>query len=168
MSLLPVPAILRVPAGPGAIIGRHIPIPARRIVKTYRHNVTVHWGDTDPAQIVFYPNYFAWFDESARLFFDSVGLPWEMLMEKYGIVGLPIVEAKARFLAPCAFRDEIVVESQVSEWNDKTFKLSHAVLNRGLRSVEGYEIRAWTQRRQDDPTRLKAVSIPPEIKTAFE
>lgn len=137
-------------------------------MKTYRHNVTVHWGDTDPANIVFYPNYFAWFDESARLYFDSVGLPWETLMEKYGIVGLPIVEAKAKFMAPCVFRDEIVIESQVSEWSDKTFKLSHAVLNRGLRAVEGYEVRAWTQRRTDDPTRLKAVPIPPEIKAAFD
>jgi len=137
-------------------------------VKTYRHNVTVHWGDTDPANIVFYPNYFAWFDESSRLYFDSVGLPWETLMEKYGIVGLPIVEAKARFLAPSVFRDEIVIESAIGKWNDKTFEISHAVLNRGLRAVEGYEIRAWTQRRPDDPTRLKAVPIPPEIKAAFD
>ena len=137
-------------------------------MKTYRHNVTVHWGDTDPANIVFYPNYFAWFDESARLYFDSVGLPWETLMEKYGIVGLPIVEAKARFLAPSVFRDEIIIESAIGKWNDKTFEINHAVLNRGLRAVEGYEIRAWTQRRPDDPTRLKAVPIPPEIKAAFD
>jgi 4-hydroxybenzoyl-CoA thioesterase len=138
------------------------------LVKTYRHKVIVHWGDTDPASIVFYPNYFVWFDQSARMLFDSAGLPWESLMEKYGVSGLPIVEAKARFLAPCAFRDEIVVESHISKWNDKTFELSHAVLNRGLRAVEGYEIRAWTQRRPDDPTRLKAISIPAEIKAAFE
>jgi 4-hydroxybenzoyl-CoA thioesterase len=137
-------------------------------VKTFRHNVTVHWGDTDPASIVFYPNYFSWFDESARLFFDSVGLSWEMLMEKHGIAGLPIVEAKARFLSPSMFRDEIVVESQITEWNDKTFKISHAVLNKGQRAVEGYEIRAWVVRLGEDPTRLKAVPIPAEIRAAFE
>jgi 4-hydroxybenzoyl-CoA thioesterase len=137
-------------------------------VKTFRHNVTVHWGDTDPASIVFYPNYFSWFDESARLFFDSVGLSWEMLMEKHGIAGLPIVEAKARFLSPSMFRDEIVVESQITEWNDKTFKISHAVLNKGQRAVEGYEIRAWVVRLAEDPNRLKAVPIPAEIRAAFE
>ena len=124
--------------------------------------------DTDPAKIVFYPNYFAWFDESARLYFDSVGLPWEKLMEKYGIPGLPIVEAKARFLAPCRFRDEIVIESEISKWNDKTFEISHAVLNRGLRAVEGYEIRVWTNRHPEDPSRFRAIPIPAEIKAAFE
>lgn len=137
-------------------------------MKTFRHNVTVHWGDTDPASIVFYPNYFSWFDESARLFFDSVGLSWEMLMEKHGIAGLPIVEAKAQFLSPSMFRDEIVVESQITEWNDKTFKISHAVLNKGQRAVEGYEIRAWVVRLAEDPSRLKAVPIPAEIRAAFE
>ena len=137
-------------------------------MKTYRHKVVVHWGDTDPARIVFYPNYFAWFDQSTRLYFDSVGLRWEALMEKYGIPGLPIVEAKAKFLAPCLFRDELVVESHIGRWNDKTFEVSHAVLNRGVRAVEGYEIRVWSRRRAEDPNRLKAIPIPPEIRTAFE
>ena len=71
---------------------------------------------TDPAKIVFYPNYFAWFDESARMYFDSVGLDWDTLMQKYGIPGLPIVEAKANFLAPCVFRDEITIVTPV--WPD--------------------------------------------------
>ena len=137
-------------------------------MKTFRHKVVVHWGDTDPASIVFYPNYFSWFDESARLFFDSVGLSWEMLMEKHGIAGLPIVEAKAKFLSPSMFRDEIVVESQIIEWNEKTFKISHAVLNKGRQAVDGYEIRAWVVRLAEDGGRLKAMPIPPEIRAAFE
>ena len=137
-------------------------------MKTFRHKVVVHWGDTDPASIVFYPNYFSWFDESARLFFDSVGLSWEMLMEKHGIAGLPIVEAKAKFLSPSMFRDEIVVESQIIEWNEKTFKISHAVLNKGRQAVDGYEIRAWVVRLSEDGRRLKAMPIPPEIRAAFE
>jgi 4-hydroxybenzoyl-CoA thioesterase len=136
-------------------------------MKTYRHNVIVHWGDTDPAKIVFYPNYFAWFDESARLYFDAVGLPWETLMAKYGIPGLPIVEANARFKRPSLFRDEIVVETAIAEWHEKTFKVGHKVWNRGELAVEGYEIRAWTRPVPDDPKRLRAHPIPDEIKQAF-
>ena len=155
---------MRVPPKRGAIIQRL----RLEQVKIYRHNVTVHWGDTDPAKIVFYPNYFEWFDQSTRLYFDSVGLDWDSLVRKYGIVGLPIVEAKARFLAPCKFRDEIVVESRIGKWNDKTFEVNHAVVNGGVRAVEGYEIRVWAQRRPDEPDRLKAIPIPAEIRSAFE
>jgi 4-hydroxybenzoyl-CoA thioesterase len=137
-------------------------------MKVYHHKVIVHWGDTDPAKIVFYPNYFAWFDESARMYFDSVGLDWDTLMAKYGISGLPIVEAKANFLAPCLFRDEITIETSIGKWNEKTFEMRHAVVNRGVRAVEGYEMRVWARPREDDPKRLKAFPIPPEIKAAFE
>ena len=79
-------------------------------MKTYRHGVNVHWGDTDPASIVFYPNYFSWFDQSARMLFESVQLDWNTLMARYGVPGLPIVEANARFIAPCRFRDQIVID----------------------------------------------------------
>src|SRR2546427_11689749 len=94
----------------GAII-RRLGLEQVRKVKTYRYNVTVHWGDTDPARIVFYPNYFEWFDQSTRRFVDSVGLDWDSLGKKCGIMGLPIVEAKSRFLETCKSRDEFAFES---------------------------------------------------------
>jgi len=137
-------------------------------VKSYRHVVTVHWGDTDPAKIVFYPNYFSWFDQSTRLLFDSVGLDWDTLLARYGVRGLPIVEANARFMAPSRFRDQIVVESHIAKWSDKTFDVNHVIWNGTVRAVEGYEIRVWLKPRDDDPSRMKAASIPPEIKSAFD
>jgi 4-hydroxybenzoyl-CoA thioesterase len=137
-------------------------------VKTYRHTVTVHWGDTDPAKIVFYPNYFEWFDQSTMLLFSSVGLGWDTLMQKYGVPGLPLVEASSKFRAPCRFRDEIVIESCVSQWNEKTVELRHNVTNRGVLSVEGREVRVWVKPHPDDPSRIKAFEIPEEIRKAFE
>ncbi len=137
-------------------------------MKTTRHPVNVQWGDTDPAKIVFYPNYFSWFDQSTRMLFESVGLDWDTLMARYGIPGLPIVEANARFIAPCRFRDQLEVESCIGTWNDKTFKVQHTVWNGTLKCVEGYEVRVWSKPREDDPTRLKAHSIPPEIRAAFD
>ena len=137
-------------------------------MKTYRHKVTVHWGHTDPAKIVFYPNFFVWFDQSALLLFESVGLDWDTLMARYGVTGVPIVEAKSRFLAPCRFRDEIVVESRVTRWSDKTFEVGHTVLNGATRAAEGYEIRAWCKPDPGAPGKLKAFAIPPEVRAAFE
>ena len=137
-------------------------------MKTYKHAVIVHWGNTDPAKIVFYPNYFAWFDESTRLLFDSAGLDWDTLMNTYDIIGLPIVEANARFLAPSWFRDTIVIETGIGQWNDKTFRVDHRVINGGRTAVEGYEPRVWAAARPDDPRRFRAMPIPPEIKSAFE
>jgi 4-hydroxybenzoyl-CoA thioesterase len=137
-------------------------------LKSYRHHVLVHWGDTDPAKIVFYPNYFIWFDQSTRMLFDSVGLDWNTLEARYGVAGLPIVEANARFIAPSRFREQIVVDSHIGKWNDKTFEVHHVIWNAEVRAVEGYETRVWSKPRKDDPGRLKAHPIPAEIKRAFE
>src|SRR3981081_2113285 len=126
---------MRVPPRRGAIIQR---LRLER-VKTYRHSVAVHWGDTDPARIVFYPNYFEWFDQSTRLFFDSVGLDWDSLGEKYGIIGLP------------------VIESQTGNCNYKLFEVAHAVSHRGLRPVDGYEIHVQAHRHPEKPDPLKAI-----------
>lgn len=137
-------------------------------MKTHSHQVTVHWGDTDPAKIVFYPNYFAWFDQSTRLLFDAVGLDWDTLMTKYGIPGLPIVEANSRFLSPSRFRDVITIESSIGEWREKTFRVDHRVRNGERIAVEGWEMRVWSQPHPDDPKRLRAVPIPAEIRAAFD
>jgi 4-hydroxybenzoyl-CoA thioesterase len=137
-------------------------------MKIYQHRIRVHWGHTDPARIVFYPNYFAWMDESAQLLFDSVGLGWNALKEKYGVPGLPLVEAKSRFVSPSRFGDEIIVESSVAKWNDKTVELSHRITNAGKVAVEGMEIRVWAAPHPEDPSRLKAVSIPEEVRKAFD
>lgn len=137
-------------------------------MKTHRHQVFIHWGDTDPAKIVFYPNYFVWMDQSTFHLFDSVGLNWNVLMERYNVPGVPIVEAKAKFLRPSVFQDTIEVESAITKWNEKTFEVSHTIFNKGERCVEGYEIRVWSQRRAEDPNRLKAVPIPEEIRKTFE
>jgi 4-hydroxybenzoyl-CoA thioesterase len=137
-------------------------------MKIYQHRIRVHWGHTDPARIVFYPHYFSWMDESAQLLFDSVGLGWTALKEKYGVPGLPLVEAKSRFVSPSRFGDEIVVESSVAKWNDKTLEVSHKITNAGKLAVEGMEIRVWAAPHPEDPSRLKAVSIPEEVRKAFD
>lgn len=137
-------------------------------MKKYRHKVIVHWGDTDPARIVFYPNYFSWFDQSTRMYFESVGLEWTEFMYKYGIIGLPIVEARSKFMRPSLFRDEIIVESVIAKWHSKMFEVGHTVYNRGEICVEGSELRAWATPHPEDPKRFRAGIIPREVIEAFD
>jgi len=135
--------------------------------RVHRHRVVVQWGDTDPAKIVFYPNYFAWFDESTRGLFDSAGLDWDLLMDRYGVVGVPLVTASATFRRPAVFRDSLTVESSISGWNDTTFVVTHHVLRDHTLIAEGTETRVWATPHPDDPKRLRPTPIPPEIVAAF-
>jgi 4-hydroxybenzoyl-CoA thioesterase len=132
------------------------------LTTTYSH--TVEWGDCDPADIVFYPNYFRWFDAAANLLFTTAGLDWPELNERLGVIGMPLVDAGARFVSPSSFGDQLSIESHVSEWHSKVLVVSHKVLNGDRLAVEGTEKRVWACRHPDDPGRLQAMPIPDEIK----
>ena len=86
---------------------------------TLRHTTrfTVEFGDCDPAQIVFYPNFLKWMDSAARHLFVAAGVPpWSDLEAQTGIIGTPLVEVSARFVRPATYGDEIAVESWIDEW----------------------------------------------------
>src|SRR5882724_4585643 len=78
-----------------------------------RRVLRIEWGQCDPAGIVFYPQFMMLFDSSTGALFALTGLSASAMREKYGIVGLPLVEQGARFLLPCRFDDEIAIESSV-------------------------------------------------------
>jgi 4-hydroxybenzoyl-CoA thioesterase len=129
-----------------------------------RRKIRVEWGDCDPAGIVFYPNYFRWFDACTAALFESAGLPLPKLYREHGLKGFPLLDARATFSASSAFGDDLDAESSVAEWSAKTLKVQHRFLRRGTLIVEGWELRICTVPHLDDPARIKAAPIPDEVK----
>lgn len=123
----------------------------------------VEWGDCDPADIVFYPRYLEWFDACATALFKSAGMPIEELFEMFGAVGIPLVDVKARFIVPSTFGDELMAESQVTEYRRSSFVLRHQIFRNGVLAVEGFETRVWTGRDPEKPARMKALVLPKEV-----
>src|ERR1700686_3028441 len=76
-----------------------------------RRTLTIEWGQCDPAGIVFYPQYLVIFDTSTGLLFARTGLSPSEMRKIYGILGMPLIEQGARFVSPCHFDEEVVVES---------------------------------------------------------
>ena len=134
----------------------------------YTLTIQISWGHCDPAKIVFYPNYFIWFDQSAHHLFDKAGANMGDLMDQYGVVGLPIVDAHAEFIYPSKYGDEIEVSSWISEWSAKTLIVTHEIHNNGLLAVKGTEVRVWAKPHPDDPKRLQAQVIPDSIRASFD
>jgi len=84
--------------------------------KHHRSQFTVEWGDCDPAQIVFYPNFFRWMDAASLRFFRAAGVPpWRELEAQSGIIGTPLVDASARFLRPATYGDVIDIDTAIDD-----------------------------------------------------
>ena len=80
---------------------------------THRRTVRIEWGDCDPAQIVFYPRYFAMFDASTwALFAAATGRTKRQMVRELGVVGCPMVDTRAAFRLPSRYGDVVSIESQ--------------------------------------------------------
>ena len=130
----------------------------------YRRRFTVEWGHCDPAGIVFNSHFFEFFDWSVWLLFETaLGVPPNELGTAFGIVGIPLVDAKARFLKPAKFNDVADIRSEVSEFRRSSFDVAHRISIGGELAVEGSETRVWAGRDPDDPVKLKGMAIPAAV-----
>ncbi len=128
------------------------------------YTVMVEFGDCDPAQIVFYPNFFRWMDAAAWAFFACNGLPAKYVPAGEGNLGFPLVDARATFRKAARQGDRLEIETQVARWGGKSFDLRHVIRIAGEVAVEGRETRIWGVADPADPAKLRAAAIPAEVK----
>ncbi len=134
-----------------------------------RRYFTIEWGQCDPAGIVFNSRFFEFFDWGTWTLFEAaLGVRPPDLAGAFGIVGLPLVDASARFLAPARFGDAVELQSQVSEFRRSSFDVAHRLLVGGALAVEGRETRVWAGRDPAGSSAIKAQPIPAEVKARFE
>jgi 4-hydroxybenzoyl-CoA thioesterase len=125
--------------------------------------IAVEWGHCDPAGIVFYPNYLAWFDDCTSALFNAAGLPTHTLFKSHRIVGVPLVDLKVRFLVPSTFNETLRARSSVLEWKKTSFLIQHQFFKGEVLAVEGVETRVWTGYDPQNPERLKSRPIPADV-----
>lgn len=128
-----------------------------------RRTLRIEWGQCDPAGIVFYPQYLIMFDTSTGWLFERTGLSPSLMRKKYGIVGMPVLEVGARFVRPCRFDEDVVIESEIGEWGRSSFTVRHRVLKEGELALDGFEKRVWAAPDPQQPGAIKSQPVPAEI-----
>lgn len=131
-----------------------------------RHTLDVHiaWGDCDPAGIVFYPRYFAWFDQSSHALFTANGLDHRTVTEKHGAIGFSLVDARANFQSPGSYGEAVQVTSMVVKVGGSSLTVQHQIRRGETVLVEGQEIRVWIVREGDG---VRAARIPDDVRAAL-
>jgi len=123
-------------------------------------HLRVNWGDTDQARIVYYPNFFKWFDIAGHQFFRVCDLAPSKLERENQII-LPVLDVRCTFENAILYEDIIEIHTEVEEVNRKTIKLRHQMIKGEKRMATGYEVRGWVRQTEDD---IKAQIIPDHIK----
>jgi 4-hydroxybenzoyl-CoA thioesterase len=125
--------------------------------------VRIEWGDCDPAGIVYYPRYFAFFDASTSALLErGLGMTKHQYLTAYDFDGHPLVNAHSRFLIPTRFGDDVTIESEVAAIRGSSFDIRHRLLKHGALAVEGFETRVWV-RKDPETGRMKGVMVPEAV-----
>lgn len=129
-----------------------------------RRERRVEWGDCDPAQIVFNPRFFEWFDAQTAAIFEVAGLSKRDLMQRPDFAGFPLVETRAKFLRPSRVGDLVIIESTIVAIRRSSFDVQHRLFNNGELAVDGFETRVWTVRDPADADRIRSQPIPADVR----
>lgn len=135
--------------------------------RVFRHEIAVSFGDCDPAGIVFYPNFYRWFDIAVHALMREIDWGWQRTADEFGWLGLPLAGASAKFLRPVTHGDRIIVESQVVSVADRRIVFAHRVLRGEVLACEGEETRFIGVPHPDDPARVKAIDVPAALQVAL-
>lgn len=118
----------------------------------------VIYGDTDAGQVVYYANYFRWFESGRRELFRSLKIDYKDL-EKKGIIA-PVVEAHCNYFHPARYDDIVAVEARISEVKEKSVKFEYKVFRKKDKKLlaSGYTVNVFV-----DKSKMKSMPIPEDL-----
>lgn len=123
----------------------------------------VHWGDCDPAGIIFYPTYFRWMDAACWAMFAGAGYDAKRMRTEH--LAMPLVSAECQFLYPAEQGNRCEVRSKIERFGGKSFVVAHEVLRAdGMALARGTEKRVWAKFDAGPGTRMRGLAIPEALK----
>lgn len=97
--------------------------------------ITVRFGDTDPAGLVYYPNIFHYFHIALEEFFAArCGISYQRLMAEERI-GFPTVKTETEFFVPIVYGDELDLEIFVSQVGNSSATFQYNAQRAGDRTL---------------------------------
>lgn len=88
--------------------------------------IRVRYQETDKFGIVYYANYYVWFEIARTEFFRSAGLPYSEL-EKKGMY-IVVAGSSCQYKKPAYYDDRITVRSRISSVMNTSFTFEYEVL----------------------------------------
>jgi acyl-CoA thioester hydrolase len=137
--------------------GARLPVLGR----IFKHRLRVRYGECDPQGVVFNANYFAYFDIAlTELWREAIGPYTEMVEAGCDMV---VAEARARFLGPARFDDELDIEVTVTRLGATGMTTEMTVRNDGAAVVEGEVRHVFV-----DPDTKRKRPIPDDVRRGLE
>jgi acyl-CoA thioester hydrolase len=97
---------------------------------SFRTTVRVRYAETDQMGVVYYANYFVWFEIGRVELLRQLGFDYKQ-MEIEDDCLIPVVDASCRYKSPALYDDLIVIETRVSAMRTSVLKFGYHVYRPG-------------------------------------
>jgi acyl-CoA thioester hydrolase len=95
------------------------------LVAEHEIRVRVRCADTDTMHVVYYANYFVWFETGRVELLRAQGLVYRDFEETGSYI--PVVEAGASYKAPARFDDELVIRTRIARIGNSSIRFENEV-----------------------------------------
>ncbi len=127
---------------------------------THSVDVRVRYQETDKFGIVYYANYYVWFEMARTEFFRSMGFPYTEL-EKKGVY-IVIVNSSCQYKQPAYYDDQITIRSRISSVKNTSFTFEYEVARGKDLLATGKTIQVLVNKD------IKPIKIPEDIREFME
>jgi len=126
----------------------------------HRAAIRVRYEETDRMGVVYYANYFVWFEIARTEYFRKRNLSYRKL-EEQSQLHLMVVDAYCDYKAPATYDDLVFVETNIEEIRNTSLKFVYKVSRDSVLLATGRTTHVFTNKSG------KPIKIPEEIKEAL-
>lgn len=138
-------------------------------MKEFVSEMKVEWAHCDAAGIVFYPNFYIWFDQGTERLFSANRLSYAELDADFGIDGMPLLETGTTYKNAAKLGARLAVASWVDEWAGKTFVVKHRITHAdGTEALEGFERRIFVVKDPESSRGIRAIDAPDGLRARLD
>ncbi|MDI6602206.1 MAG: thioesterase family protein [Thermoanaerobacteraceae bacterium] len=121
--------------------------------------IRVRYEETDQMGVVYYSNYYVYFEVGRTDWLRNLGIPYKKL-EDIGII-LPVVESYCKYHHSIFYDDVIIIKTRVSDFTGVRIRFDYEIYRAGEEDLlaEGYTVLAVTN--GSGPVNLKKYN--PEV-----
>lgn len=123
-------------------------------------NLRVRYQETDQMGIVYYSNYYVWYEVARTEYFRSLKYPYRVL-EKEGVY-LVVASSSCQYKKPAYYDDKIVVRSWISSIKNTSFIFEYEVVRNKDILATGRTVHVFINKKG------KPIKVPEKVRVLIE
>ncbi len=118
-------------------------------------HLTVRYAETDRMGVTHHANYLVWYEQARTEFTRMLGTSYAQI-EQMGLLS-PLLEIETKYLLPCTYEDEIMVECRLVKASAAQMEFCYRVFKKGEEKPinTGRSRHAWVDKASFRPASLK-------------